>query len=248
MPSAIAFAAQLGLPIRDPELFGQALIHSSYQHEHRGQTGGHNERLEFLGDAVVSLVISEALYHRWPTDDEGLLSARRAAIVSTSGLARLADRLELGSWLQLGEGESQRGGRRRPSLLASAFEAVAGAVFLDLGFDAARDWILAVAEPELADDGATGSLKSPKSRLQEHTQQVTGERPVYQLVDVAGPDHERQFRVEVSVAGRVAGVGTGLSRRLAETAAAQAALEEMAVRRSVPPIAADEQLEAGGAQ
>jgi ribonuclease-3 len=232
MPSATAFAAQLGLPIRDPELFGRALIHSSYQHEHRGQTGGHNERLEFLGDAVVSLVVSEALYLRWPEDDEGLLSARRASIVSTTGLARLADRLELGAWLLLGEGESQRGGRRRPSLLASAFEAVAGAVFLDLGFEAARDWILSVASPELADDSAIGALKSPKSRLQEHTQQLTGERPAYRLIDVAGPDHEREFQVEVSVGGRIVGVGKGLSRRLAETAAAVAALERLAAAQA----------------
>jgi ribonuclease-3 len=232
MPSASAFAAQLGLPIRDPELFGRALIHSSYQHEHRGQAGGHNERLEFLGDSVVSLVVSEALYLRWPEDDEGLLSARRASIVSTTGLARLADRLELGAWLLLGEGESQRGGRRRPSLLASAFEAVVGAVFLDLGFEAARDWILSVASPELADDSAIGALKSPKSRLQEHTQQLTGERPAYRLVDVAGPDHEREFQVEVSVGGRIVGVGKGLSRRLAETAAAVAALERLAAAQA----------------
>jgi ribonuclease III len=224
MPSAAAFAAHLGLPIRDPELLGRALTHSSFEHEHRDQAGGHNERLEFLGDAVVSLVISDELYRRWPTDDEGLLSARRAAIVSTSGLAVLADRLELGAWLRLGEGESQRGGRQRPSLLASTFEAVVGAIFLDLGFAAACDWILEVAGPELDLKTAAGSLKSPKSRLQELTQQSAGERPIYRLVDVTGPDHERTFRVEVSIAGTVAGLGVGSSRRVAETAAASAAL------------------------
>jgi dsRNA-specific ribonuclease len=127
MPSAADFAAHLGLSIRDPELFGRALVHSSYLHEHRDAVGGHNERLEYLGDAVVSLAISTALYDLRPGDDEGALSARRAAIVSTTGLARLANRLDLGTWLLLGEGESQRGGRLRPSLLASAFEAVAGA-------------------------------------------------------------------------------------------------------------------------
>jgi ribonuclease-3 len=224
MPSAVAFAAQLGLPIRDPALLGQALVHSSYLHEHRSAAGGHNERLEYLGDAVVSLVISAALYDLRPADDEGALSARRAAIVSTAGLARLANRLELGAWLLLGEGESQRGGRRRPALLASAFEAVAGAVYLDLGFEAARDWITTVAAPELASDAAVGSLKSPKSRLQEHTQRLAGERPAYHLVDVSGPDHERIFRVEVSVGGQVVGSGTGASRRIAETSAAGAAL------------------------
>ena len=225
MPSAVAFAAQLGLPIRDPELLGQALVHSSFLHEHRSAVGGHNERLEYLGDAVVSLAISAALYRLRPADDEGELSARRASIVSTTGLARLAKRLELGDWLLLGEGESQRGGRLRPSLLASAFEAVAGAVYLDLGFDAAEAWITGVAGPELASDAAIGSLKSPKSRLQEHTQRLAGERPAYRLVDVSGPDHERVFRIEVSVGGAVVGRGDGPSRRVAETMAASAALE-----------------------
>ena len=227
MPSAADFAAHLGLPIRDPELFGRALVHSSYLHEHRDAVGGHNERLEYLGDAVVSLAISTALYDLRPGDDEGALSARRAAIVSTTGLARLANRLDLGTWLLLGEGESQRGGRLRPSLLASAFEAVAGAVYLDLGFDSARDWIIVVAEPELGSDAALGSLKSPKSRLQEHTQRLAGERPAYRLVGVSGPDHERIFRIEVSVGGEVVGRGEGSSRRLAETTAATSALEAM---------------------
>ena len=225
MPSAVAFAAQLGLPIRDPELLGQALVHSSFLHEHRSAAGGHNERLEYLGDAVISLAVSTALYRLRPDDDEGELSARRASIVSTTGLARLAKRLELGDWLLLGEGESQRGGRLRPSLLASAFEAVAGAVYLDLGFEVARDWITTIAEPELASDAAIGSLKSPKSRLQEHTQRLAGERPAYRLVDVSGPDHERVFRIEVSVGGAVVGRGDGPSRRVAETMAASGALE-----------------------
>jgi ribonuclease-3 len=235
MPSAVAFAAQLRLPIRDPELFGQALVHSSYLHEHRDAVGGHNERLEYLGDAVVSLVISAALYRLRPADDEGALSARRAAIVSTTGLARLANRLDLGAWLLLGEGESQRGGRHRPSLLASAFEAVAGAVYLDLGFEAARDWIIAVAAPELASDAAVGSLKSPKSRLQEHTQRLAGERPAYRLVGVSGPDHERIFRIDVSVGGQVVGMGRGPSRRIAETMAASAALDALRPADSVGP-------------
>ena len=235
MPSAVAFAAQLALPIRDPELFGQALVHSSYLHEHRAAAGGHNERLEFLGDAVVSLVISEALYSLRPADDEGALSARRAAIVSTAGLARLANRLELGAWLLLGEGESQRGGRRRPSLLASAFEAVAGAVYLDLGFEAVRDWIVSVAAPELASDAAVGSLKSPKSRLQEHTQRLAGERPAYRLVGVSGPDHERVFLGEVSVGGQVVGRGAGASRRIAETTAAGAALDALSQTNPAGP-------------
>src|SRR3954463_5522570 len=115
-----AVVERLGLPVRDADLLEQALVHSSYLHEHPDAARGHNERLEFLGDAVVNLAISEVLYERHPSDDEGVLSARRAAIVSTTGLSRLAGRLELGDSLLLGEGEAARGGRRRPSLLASA--------------------------------------------------------------------------------------------------------------------------------
>jgi len=241
MRPAAAFAERLGLPIRDLDLLGQALVHSSYLHEHRDAAAGHNERLEFLGDAVVNLAISEALYVRHPTDDEGMLSARRAVIVSTSGLARLAGRIGLGEYLLLGEGESQRGGRLRPSLLTSSFEALAGAIYLDLGYPATRAWLVELAAPEIALDIPAGSLKSPKSRLQEYTQQRSGGRPTYHLVDASGPDHEKQFRIEVSVEGTVVGVGDGPSRRLAETAAAAQALEmirrerDAAVeRRSVP--------------
>jgi ribonuclease-3 len=222
---ADALAERLGLPIRNRDLLAQALVHSSWLHEHPESAVGHNERLEFLGDAVVSLAVSEALFARHPTDDEGILSARRAAIVSTPGLARLAARLDLGSYLLLGEGEAQRGGRVRPSLLASAFEALVGAIYLDLGWDYARDWITARAHGELSADVTLTSLKSPKSRLQEHTQRTTGERPVYHLLSAVGPDHQKQFRIEVAVGGRVLGVGEGPSRRVAETSAAAEALE-----------------------
>ena len=176
----------------------------------------------------MSLVISEALHDRRPDDDEGVLSARRAAIVSTSGLARLARRINLGEHLLLGEGEAQRGGRARPVLLASALEAVVAAIFLDQGWEAARAWLCALAAPELAADAPPGSLKSPKSRLQELTQRSSGERPEYRVAEVSGPDHQKQFLVEVAVGGRIVGSGGGGSRRSAETAAASAALEALA--------------------
>jgi ribonuclease-3 len=230
---AAAFAQRLGLPIRDPGLLEQALVHSSYLHEHPEAAAGHNERLEYLGDAVVSLAVSEVLYARHPDDDEGILSARRAAIVSTIGLSRLAGRLELGELLLLGEGEAARGGRRRPSLLASSFEAVTGALYLDLGWTATRDWLVRLAAPELDHDVPIGTLKSPKSRLQEHTQQTTGGRPSYHLLDATGPDHEKLFQIEVSVDGVVLGRGLGSSRRIAETEAAAQALESL---RSMPSL------------
>jgi len=227
MRPAAALAERLGLAVRDLELLQQALIHSSYLHEHRDLAVGHNERLEFLGDSVVSLAISDALYRRHPDDDEGVLSARRASIVSTAGLARLARRLSLGEYLFLGEGESQRGGRRRPALLAAAFEALVGALYLDLGYEAAGGFVVALAAPELTSDRPLGALKSPKSRLQEFTQRLSGERPQYHLVDAVGPDHDKVFRIEVAVAGRVIGVGEGHSRRIAETAAAARAIEAL---------------------
>jgi ribonuclease-3 len=228
---ADSLTERFGLPIRDRELFAQALVHSSWLHEHPDAARGHNERLEFLGDAVVSLAVSEALFGRHPSDDEGVLSARRAAIVSTPGLARLATRIGLGEYLLLGEGEAQRGGRVRPSLLASAFEALVGAIYLDLGWEAASDWIHACAEEELSADLALTTLKSPKSRLQEHTQRATGDRPVYHLLEAVGPDHEKQFRIEVMVNGRVLGTGEGPSRRIAETSAAAEALEALRAER-----------------
>jgi len=228
---ADALTERLGLPIRDRDLLAQALVHSSWLHEHPDAARGHNERLEFLGDAVVSLAVSEALFRRHPTDDEGVLSARRAAIVSTPGLARLAARLGLGDYLLLGEGEAQRGGRVRPSLLASAFEALVGAIYLDLGWEVARDWIHARAEEELSADLGMTSLKSPKSRLQEHTQRTSGDRPVYRLLEAVGPDHEKRFRIEVVVDGRVLGAGEGPSRRVAETSAAAQALDVLKAER-----------------
>ena len=232
MRPAAAFAERLGLAVPDGRHIEQALIHSSWLHEHPDAAPGHNERLEFLGDAVVNLAISDALFAAFPADDEGVLSARRAAIVSTVGLARLAHRIDLGSVLFLGEGEGQRGGRRRPSLLASTFEAVVGAVYLDLGWETARDWVTTLAAPELANDSPSLLLKSPKSRLQEYTQRSTGSRPDYRIVDATGPDHEKLFRIEVWVDERRLGVGEGPSRRTAETAAAVQALDSIRSERA----------------
>jgi ribonuclease-3 len=171
--------------------------------------------------------VSEALFVRHPRDDEGLLSARRAAIVSSVGLARLGARIDLGADLLLGEGEAQLGGRRRPSLLASAFEAVVGAIYLDLGYEAVRAWLCELAAPEISADHPVSTLKSPKSRLQELTQHTAGIRPEYRVLDVAGPDHLRTFRVAVVLDGRELAVGSGPSLRIAETSAAGQAIETL---------------------
>ena len=235
MEPAERLADQLGLAVRDRQLLRQALTHSSWLHEHPGAAPGHNERLEFLGDAVVSLAVSEALYARHPDDDEGILSARRAAIVSATGLARVAERLQLGRHLVLGEGETPADGQLRPALLASTFEALAGAILLDLGWDAARDWVVAAVAMELEVELPPSDLKSPKSRLQEFAQQRLGTRPEYHLIEAVGPDHEKVFRVEVEVAAETLGMGIGPSRRQAETAAAAEAIAVLEARATDEP-------------
>jgi ribonuclease-3 len=172
----------------------------------------------------VNLAVTEALFSRHPADDEGVLSARRAAVVSSAGLARLAGRIDLGAYLLLGEGEAQISGRRRPALLAAAFEAVVGAVFLAHGWDITRAWLVDLAGPEIGADLPEASLKSPKSRLQEIAQRTFGVRPEYRLLDASGPDHRRTFRISVVLDERTLGVGEGESRRIAETAAAAEAV------------------------
>lgn len=230
MDRADLLTERLNLPLRDRRLLAQALTHSSWLHEHPGEAAGHNERLEFLGDAVINLAVSQALFARHPDDDEGQLSVRRAAIVSATGLASLAERIDLGTHLAIGEGEIARDGHHRPSLLASTFEAVVGAILLDLGWERTRAWVVGLAAPEIEAVNASEDLKSPKSRLQEETQKALGERPEYRLLEAVGPDHDKVFRVEVVVGDEVLGMGVGGSRRLAETAAAAEAVEVLTAR------------------
>ena len=225
--SASELAERLGLRFDDPALLTEALVHSSYVNEHPEGTSESNERLEFLGDAVLSLIMSEALFKRHRDEPEGILTTRRAAIVSTQGLARIARRLEIGDALVLGQGAENSGERGRSSVLAGLFESVVAAIYLDQGLDAARDFILESAAPELDSGVSVDALKAPKSRLQEYAFSATGRAPAYRIVSSEGPDHDRHFIVEVSVNGDVLGSGEGRSRREAETHAAEAALEHI---------------------
>ena len=219
-------AERLGLQFDDLTLLSQALIHSSYVHEQPAASPS-NERLEFLGDAVISLVISEALWHRFPAEDEGSLTTRRAAIVSARGLARIAQRLELDTFLVLGLGASAAGERSRKSVLAATFEAVSGAIYLAHGLERTRAWLLAVAGPELEQEPQVNELKPPKSVLQELSYARTGRAPQYRLLSEEGPPHARHYVVEVLVEGRELGRGEGRNRRDAETEAAREALVEL---------------------
>jgi ribonuclease-3 len=230
MARARQLADRLGLSFADFALLEQALIHSSYVHE-QPSVGASNERLEFLGDSVISLVVSEALWERYPDDDEGSLTTRRAAIVSARGLSRIAQRLDLGSYLQLGLGATTADERSRRSVLAATFEAVCGAVFLELGLARTRRWLRKVAEPELAETSGLDALKPPKSVLQERAYQTTGRAPHYQLLSDEGPPHARHYVVEAHVGGRALGHGEGRSRREAETEAARDALATLDAER-----------------
>ena len=218
-------ADRLGLEFDDPALLTEALVHSSYVNEHPEGSTESNERLEFLGDAVLSLVMSDALFKRHRDEPEGILTTRRAAIVSTRGLARIARRLEIGDALVLGQGAENSGERRRSSVLAGLFESIVAAIYLDQGLEAARRFILEAAGPELEAALPADALKAPKSRLQEHAFAVTGHAPAYRIISSDGPDHDRHFVVEVAVDGETLGRGEGRSRRAAETRAAEAALE-----------------------
>ena len=244
MAPAKELAERLGLQFDDLALLTQALIHSSYVHE-QPSAGLSNERLEFLGDSVISLIVSELLWRRYPTEDEGSLTTRRAAIVSARGLARIAQRLELAEYLVLGLGATTAGERSRKSVLAATFEAVAGAIYMEHGLERTREWLMEVAAPELEDKPEVAELKPPKSALQELSYARTGRAPQYRLISEEGPPHAKHYVVEAVVAGQSLGQGEGRNRRDAETEAAREALTRIAEGaeiqgrsardRSVPP-------------
>lgn len=220
---ATQLAERLGLEFSDLRLLSQALVHSSYTNE-QPSAGEPNERLEFLGDTVVSLIVAEQLWQRYPGEDEGSLTTRRAAIVSARGLARVAQRLELGSYLSLGQGASLSGERARGSILAGVLEAVTGAIYLEFGFERTRQWLLKVLAPEIEAHRPVASLKAPKSALQELSYATSGRPPHYRLVSEDGPPHDRHYVIEAVVDGRPMGRGEGRNRRDAETNAARQAL------------------------
>jgi ribonuclease-3 len=221
-PSLDELGERLGIALRDPEAIRQAFVHSSYFNENQDSVPGHNERLEFLGDAVIGLVVSRLLYERFPDEDEGLLTARRAGLVNRDALAQLALRVHLDRYLLLGRGESEAGGAARPSLLAATFEAVAGAIFLSEGLPAVRRWLLHLIAEQVEGPGA--APKSAKSRLQEWSQRVHRQKPRYELVATAGPAHEQTFTVAVTLSGQRMAQGRGSSRQRAEEQAAERAL------------------------
>lgn len=209
--------------IKDEELLKTALTHRSWVNENMGVRGT-NERLEFLGDAVLEFVVSETLYKQFPDKEEGYLTALRASLVNTKNLSDLAREIGLGKEIYLSKGEEDGGGRDNPSLLADTVEAIIGAVFLDSGVKKAQDFIDTFILTNL-DERALGPLKDPKSSFQELVQAKKMSTPRYQVVSESGPDHAKNFIIEVIVDGKSVASGGGRSKAEAEQNAAKAALD-----------------------
>jgi ribonuclease-3 len=227
-------AKEIDFEFSNLDLLDQALHHSSWVHEHPDEALGSNERLEFLGDAVLELVITEHLFHRFPEANEGQLSKARSGVVNEARLAATARELGLGDYLLLGKGEEGQGGRDKPSILADAMEALLAAVYLDGGLTSARKVFA-----ELLADAAERSLsRAPKrdfkTRLQEKVQEAIHVTPRYKLLETSGPDHDKSFLVACLVDGEQVAQGTGKSKKEAEQDAARTSLEAMQSAGTLP--------------
>ena len=225
--SLAAFQDRLGCKFRDENLLRLALTHPSVAHE-SGLATAHNQRLEFLGDAVLQLILTQKLYEQFPGSDEGPLTKARAKLVNRRALAERARSLGLGGHLVLSRGEETHGGRERPSALADAFEALLGAIFLDGGFETAREFVLREFSEALAPAAAGApDLENPKGELQELLQARSPHAPQYQTISATGPDHDRVFECTVHHEGVELARGTGKSKKSAESDAALAALKNL---------------------
>ncbi len=228
--AAPALSRTLGYSFRDPSLLQAALIHTSYVNERPGRGLEPNERLEFLGDAVLGVVVAHRLYERRPESPEGELTVLRAWLVRQSTLARWARQIGLGPHLLLGRGESRGGGRDRPALLSRGFESLIGAIYLDGGLDAARAVLLPFIDNDITTGFSPQKVVDAKSRLQQVTQARFESTPAYSMVEHSGPGHAPIFVVEVRAGPEICGRGSGHSKRAAQQAAAHAALQLLNVK------------------
>jgi ribonuclease-3 len=218
------FQAKIGIQFENEKLLKQAFTHSSYVNEHRRKPYEDNERLEFLGDAVLELTVSKFLYLKYPMMSEGELTKLRAAVVCEPSLVSFAHELSFGDLVLLGKGEEMTGGRARPALLADVFEAFVGALYLDKGLDTVVGFLEKVVFPKI-DSGAFSHVMDFKSQLQELVQRDGAGSIEYKILQEKGPAHNREFVSTVSLNGRELGTGTGRSKKEAEQHAAQMALE-----------------------
>ncbi len=227
MADLAALQQILGISFNNPSLLAQALVHSSYINENPDLAPASNERLEFLGDAILGFVVAQKLYQDSPYLTEGEMTRLRAALVRRDTLARMAEVISLGNYLYLGKGEEASGGRTKPVNLAGALEAVIAAISLDQGLAIARDFILELLNKELQKTVSLGAEVDYKSQLQELIQAKEQQTPAYSVIETMGPDHDKSFTVEVRVGDAVLGKGSGKSKKLAETEAARLALEQL---------------------
>lgn len=218
----------IGIRFDDETLLRQALVHRSFLNENPQFALPSNERLEYLGDALLDFVVGAYLYDRYPEMNEGELTSLRAALIKASGLAQLARSMELGRYVYLSHGEDDRGGRDRVGLLSDVFEALVAAIYLDRGLEKTREIILALVQPEATRIIQGGLDRDHKSRLQEWSQRELGVTPVYRTVSERGPDHAKEFTVEAVLGGEIYGRGVGRSKQAAEQSAAKEALENKA--------------------
>lgn len=228
MKSLNQLEEHLGLVFVDKSLLLRALTHRSYLNEHPDFGFSDNERLEFLGDAVLDFVTGAYLYHRFPELDEGYLTSLRSALVRRETLARFAENLDLGAHMLMGHGEEESGGRQRSATLCAVFEALVGALYLDQGLEAVNMLVQPIIEPEIASVLRERSDRDAKSLLQEYAQSQLRCTPRYITVSESGPDHAKEFTVEVRICGEVCGRGVGYSKQAAAQVAAAQALERCA--------------------
>jgi len=221
---------RLGITFHDVSLLEEALTHSSFVNESPSSGQADNQRLEFLGDAILDFIVGEWLFLRYPDAHEGDLTSIRAYVVRTESLAELARELGLGAYLRLGRGEEASGGRERPANLCAAFEALVGAIYLDQGIRTVRSWLHHLLESHAQEIDAHRETKDAKSLLQEYTQGKLHVTPSYRIIREEGPDHAKVFTAQAIVGQEIWGEGTGTSKQAAEQAAAAAALKARRTR------------------
>lgn len=224
MPDFKTFSAAIGIPVDNLDLLIEAFTHRSYLNEHRDYPGTHNERLEFLGDAVLELAVTDFLFKKFPEKTEGELTNYRAALVNTVSLAETAQSLGINDYLLLSKGEARDTGRARDVILADTFEAIIGALYLDGGYGRAEAFISKYLYHKIDDVIEKRAYQDAKSRFQELAQDKKGVTPSYQTLEEVGPDHDKHFTVGVFLGEKEAARGEGKSKQEAEQAAAQAAL------------------------
>jgi ribonuclease III len=217
----------IGIKFKNPAVLSQALVHSSYINENPGLASVPNERLEFLGDAVLGLIIAEKLYQDLPESAEGELTLLRSALVRREALAQAARTIGLGDYLLLGKGEEAGGGRDKAANLAGALEALIASIYLDRGLNTTRNFILKLFGPQLYSQAHQGAGTDYKSQLQEIIQAERQITPSYHLIEAVGPDHDKRFTIEVHAGDSVLGIGIGKSKKTAEMEAARSALEKL---------------------